>query len=60
MTFREIEKIVLNDGWYLHKIVGSHHHYKHHSKRGKVTIAKSGKDLPPKTLSSILKQAGLK
>ncbi len=55
-----MEKIVRADGWYLDNVVGSHHHYKYKIKKGKVTIPNHGKiDLPPKTIKSILKQAGL-
>jgi predicted RNA binding protein YcfA (HicA-like mRNA interferase family) len=60
MTFIEIEKIVLDDGWRLVRIHGSHHHYKHTSKKGLVTIPKHGGDLPLRDVHSILKQAGLK
>lgn len=59
MTFREVEKLIKNDGWYLVKIVGSHHQYKHDSKKGKVTIPKHSKDIKPNVLKSIMKQAGL-
>ena len=39
---------------------GSHRHFAHSLNPGKVTVAgKPGLDLPEKTLSSILKQAGL-
>ena len=38
MRFREIEKLVLDDGWRLTDVNGSHHQYKHPSKPGKVTI----------------------
>ena len=59
MTFDEIQKIIVNDGWYLDNIVGSHHQYKHRTKQGKVTIPhhKKTKDLNKKTIRSILKQA---
>lgn len=60
MTFREVEKLILKDGWYLKAVKGSHHHYKHPSKPGKVTIPKHGGDLDLKTVKSILEQAGLK
>lgn len=62
MTFKEIEKIILADGWILSSIEGSHHHYKHPRKQGKVTIPKhtKPKDLSPIVINSILKQAGLK
>lgn len=48
------------DGWYLARVKGSHRQYKHPSKKGVVTVpGKMSKTLHPKTLSSILKQAGL-
>jgi hypothetical protein len=44
----------------MHKEVGSHRQYKHRTKPGKVTVAgHPSSDLPPKTLKSILRQAGL-
>jgi predicted RNA binding protein YcfA (HicA-like mRNA interferase family) len=60
MTFREIERIVKNDSWFLHNIEGSHYHYKHKAKPGKVTIPFHGGDIPNRVVHSILKQAGLK
>ena len=60
MTFREIEKIIKADGWILKSVEGSHFHYKHPVKPGKVTIPKHGnRDLHKKTVDSILRQAGL-
>ena len=58
MTPKEVEKIVKKDGWYLVSIEGSHHHYKHHEKSGKVTIPfhKKPKDLSTKTLKSIFSE----
>jgi predicted RNA binding protein YcfA (HicA-like mRNA interferase family) len=44
-----------------HRTRGSHQQFRHPTKLGLVTIAGSlGDDLPPGTLNSILKQAGLK
>lgn len=40
MKFKEIEKIILNDGWKIKHIKGSHHQYTHETKPGKVTIPK--------------------
>lgn len=60
MKFREIEKILTSDGWYLKKISGSHHQYKHPTKPGKVTIPRHIGDLDRGTVNSILRQAGLK
>ena len=60
MRFREVEKILLNDGWYQVKQKGSHHQYKHPTKPGKVTIPEhGGKDLNSDTIDKIKKQAGL-
>lgn len=57
---KEMEKIILADGWVLKSQVGSHKQYVHPIKPGKVTIPFHGKDLPKGTENSILKQAGLK
>jgi predicted RNA binding protein YcfA (HicA-like mRNA interferase family) len=54
-------KLIQDDGWKQVAQRGSHRQYKHSGKPGKVTIAGApNDDVHPKTLSSILKQAGLK
>lgn len=60
MRFRELERIILDDGWVLSDIRGSHHPYKHPSKSGKVTIPNHSGDIPLLVVNSIFKQAGLK
>ena len=60
MTFREMDKLVRDDGWFLVSIVGSHYHYKHLVKPGKVTIPHHSGDFPKRTENSIKKQAGIK
>lgn len=60
MTFKEVEKILKDDGWYLEGTRGSHFKYKHPSKKGSVTVPNHKGDIPKGTLNSILKQAGLK
>ena len=61
MKVRRIIKLLKEDGWFLHRTKGSHRHFKHPTKSGKVTVpGKMGKDILPRTLDSILKQAGLK
>jgi len=53
--------LLKSDGWYLVATEGSHHQFKHSRKVGRVTVLrKPSDDLPPGTLNSILKQAGLK
>ncbi len=59
MTFRQIEKILINDGWYLKNTKGSHCQYIHQTKRGKVTIPRHKGDIDKKTAKTIFKQAGL-
>jgi predicted RNA binding protein YcfA (HicA-like mRNA interferase family) len=60
LKVREVIKLIQDDGWKLVRTTGSHRQFKHHSKAGLVTIAgKPGLDVPPGTLKSILKQAGL-
>jgi predicted RNA binding protein YcfA (HicA-like mRNA interferase family) len=61
MKVREVIKLLEQDGWYLARTKGSHRQLKHPTKSGTVTVSgKSGVDVPPGTLNSILKQAGLK
>jgi predicted RNA binding protein YcfA (HicA-like mRNA interferase family) len=60
MKFQEIERIILKDGWTLKSVNGSHYQYRHPSKPGKVTIPYHAGDIHPKTVNSILKQAGIK
>ena len=60
MRFRELERIILDDGWFLNDVRGSHQQYKHPIKSGKVTIPNHRGDIPLRVVNSILKQAGLK
>lgn len=61
MKVREVLELLAADGWYLARTRGSHRQLKHPTKRGTVTVAgKPSLDVPPGTLSSILKQAGLR
>ena len=59
MRFREMEKILLRDGWKFEKAVGSHYKYRHKKKKGKVTVPRHTGDLDIRTVKSILKQAGI-
>ena len=40
MTFREIEKIILADGWQFKKAKGSHYSYIHPTKPGQLLLTK--------------------
>jgi predicted RNA binding protein YcfA (HicA-like mRNA interferase family) len=61
MKVKEVIKLLEEDGWYLARTKGSHRQFKHPTKSGTVTVSgKPSVDVPPGTLNSILKQAGLK
>jgi predicted RNA binding protein YcfA (HicA-like mRNA interferase family) len=61
MKVKEVIRLLEEDGWYLARTRGSHRQYKHGVKPGTVTVSgKPNVDVPPGTLNSILKQAGLK
>lgn len=61
MKIRDVVKMVEQDGWKLVATKGSHRQYKHPVKKGRVTIAgHPSQDVHPKTLRSILVQAGLR
>jgi predicted RNA binding protein YcfA (HicA-like mRNA interferase family) len=59
MNSKEIIRLLKADGWFEHSQKGSHVHFKHNEKPGKVTVPHPRGDIPPKTRKSILKQAGL-
>ncbi|WP_420562628.1 type II toxin-antitoxin system HicA family toxin [Thalassobaculum sp.] len=48
------------DGWRQVRVSGSHHHFKHPTKPGLVTVPHPKRDLPVGTLRSIEKQSGLR
>ena len=60
MTFREVETALTDDGWQLKAIKGSHHHYVHPTKSGKITIPRHSGDLSQTTTKAIFQQAGLR
>jgi predicted RNA binding protein YcfA (HicA-like mRNA interferase family) len=61
MKVTALLRLIESDGWQLARTRGSHRQYKHPTKPGLVTVAgKPSDDLHPKTLVSILKQAGLR
>ena len=61
MKVAEVLKMLQDDGWRLHATRGSHRQFKHPTKSGRVTVpGKPSDDVAVGTLSSILKQSGLK
>ncbi len=57
---KELERIILADGWVFKRQVGSHRQYIHPFKNGKTTIPFHCRDIPKGTENLILRQAGLK
>jgi predicted RNA binding protein YcfA (HicA-like mRNA interferase family) len=60
MKSREVIKVLKDKGWYIRRISGSHHHFKHETILGLVTVPyHSTEDLSPATLHNIMKMAQL-
>ncbi len=58
MNSREVIARLKREGWQLVHVKGSHHHFKHFEKEGRVTVPHPKKDFPRGTLRSIFRQAG--
>lgn len=56
---KEILEILFEDGWCIKNQRGSHLQLIHPRKPGKVTVPHPKKELDPKTVRSIFKQAGI-
>ncbi|MEW5920350.1 MAG: type II toxin-antitoxin system HicA family toxin [Bacillota bacterium] len=57
MRTKDIIKRLEKEGWYLVRIKGSHHQFKHHEKPGTVTVQHPKKSIYGHTLRSIYRQA---
>ncbi len=60
MDSRRVLRRLEADGWYVHRIVVSHHQMKHPDKSGTITVPHPRKDLKIGTILSIEKQSGIK
>jgi len=60
MESRVVIRMLEQDGWALVRVKGSHHHFRHPTKKGTATVKHPDKDIPLPTLKSIEKQSGLK
>lgn len=59
MKVKEVIRLLKEDGWTLRNTEGDHRQFIHAAKSGKVTVAgRLSDDLHPKTMKSILRQAG--
>ena len=61
MKVRDLLRMIERDGWVLKNQEGSHRHFVHPVKPGKITVAgKPGDDAPVGTAKAIMKQAGIR
>jgi len=57
---RKLIRLLEREGWTVVRTRGSHRQLRHTSKKGTVTVSGNlGRDVPPGTLRSVLRQAGL-
>lgn len=56
---RDVIKILKDNGWFEISCVRDSYQFKHPVKQGKITITRSVKDIPMKTMQSISKQSGV-
>lgn len=60
MVGKDVIKVLKKDGWFVVRVVGSHHQLKHPTKPGTTTVpVHPKKDLSISTLKSIEQQSGL-
>ena len=60
MKSRDVIKAIETDGWYLLRVAGSHHHFRHSDRPDLVTVPHPKADLAIGTLKSIERQSGVK
>lgn len=56
---RKLIRVLERDGWRLVSVTGSHHHFEHSTKPGKITVTHPRKDIPIGLARAIYRQAGL-
>ncbi len=60
MGSKELLKLLKGEGWLEHSQTGSHLQLRHPTQAGKATIPMGRKDLHPKTILSVCRQAKIK
>ena len=60
LSSREVIRRIEREGWVQVAVTGDHHHFKHPTRPGKVTVPHPKKDLTIKTLRSIERQSGVR
>jgi predicted RNA binding protein YcfA (HicA-like mRNA interferase family) len=59
LSSADIIKSIRKAGWRLVRVNGSHHHFKHDTRPGLVTVPHPYKDIPLGTMRSIARQADI-
>ena len=59
MQSRELIRLLVSDGWQLHRVRGSHHQFRHPTKSGTITVPHPKKDLGIGLVKAIRKLAGI-
>jgi predicted RNA binding protein YcfA (HicA-like mRNA interferase family) len=59
VSSRQAIRAIEADGWFLVRVAGDHHQFRHPTRRGKVTIPHPVKDLPIQVVVSIEHQSGV-
>lgn len=59
MSSREIIEALKKAGWFLHSTQGDHHHFKHPTMPGKVTVPHPAKDIHLNVVKNVEKMSGL-
>lgn len=63
LEFMESRKVIAKleaDGWFLDRVKGSHHVFRHPTKSGSAVVPHPKKDIPLGTLKNIERQSGIK
>ncbi|MDR5742325.1 type II toxin-antitoxin system HicA family toxin [Caballeronia sp. LZ029] len=59
MDSSRLIRMLMDGGWELVRTRGSHHHFRHGTKIGRVTVVHPKKDVAIGTARSVLKSAGM-
>lgn len=59
MNSKDLISKLTRDGWFLDRVKGSHHIYKHPAKAGHISLPHPKKDLGAGLVAKLLKAAGL-
>jgi predicted RNA binding protein YcfA (HicA-like mRNA interferase family) len=59
VSSRQAIRAIEAAGWFLVRVTGDHHQFRHPTRRGKITVPHPVKDLPIQVVVSIERQSGV-